>query len=463
MTAPDGRAVATRPADSLLGLVGGTPLVRLARSAPESQVLAKLEYLNPGGSVKDRAALAMVLAAEESGALRPGGTIVEGTSGNTGLGLAQVAAARGYRSLFVLPDKTAVEKLDALRAYGAQVVLTPSALPREHPDHVIAYATRLAEETDGGWLADQYGNPANPAVHRRTTGPEIWEATGGRLTHLVSTIGTGGTITGSGEYLREVSGGRVEIVGADPVTSGYGGGDGSPFAVEAAGHYIHPETAQDVYPEVYRRDVIDRILTIGDRESILTARALARTEGLLVGGSSGTAAAAALRVAREAGPHAVVVTILPDSGRAYLSKYHSETWLRRQGFLDDDRPDTLVDLAGPVVSVPTGTSVGSARSLLESSGQPALPVVLAGRPNRFPPAAGEVLALLGSDDLCGEPSPSVPVSETPPVGIGTGETAAEALARLGPDVEAVHLVRDGRLAGVVSVGALRAREHFRGL
>ena len=394
MTAPDRRA-----AESLLALVGGTPLVRLARTAPAAEVHAKLEYLNPGGSVKDRAALAMVLDAEESGALRPGGTIVEGTSGNTGLGLAQVAAARGYSSLFVLPDKTAVEKLDALRAYGAEIVLTPSALPREHPDHVIAYATRLAKETDGGWLADQYGNPANPDVHRRTTGPEIWEATGGRITHLVATIGTGGTITGTGQYLHEVSDGRVQVVGADPVTSAYGGGDGSPFAVEAAGHYIHPDTATDEFPDVYRSDVIDRFLTIGDRESVLTARALARTEGLLVGGSSGTAAAAALQVAAEAGPDAVVVAILPDSGRAYLSKYHSDTWVRRQGFLDDDRPGTLVDLVSPVVSVPAGTSVGEARSVLASSGQPALPVVLAGRSSRFAPAAGEVLGLLSAADL----------------------------------------------------------------
>ncbi|HEY2193735.1 MAG TPA: cysteine synthase family protein, partial [Actinomycetospora sp.] len=455
MTTPDRRA-----ADSLLSLVGGTPLVRLVRSAPAAEVHAKLEYLNPGGSVKDRAALAMVLDAEESGALRPGGTIVEGTSGNTGLGLAQVAAARGYRSLFVLPDKTAVEKLDALRAYGAEIVLTPSALPREHPDHVIAYATRLAKETEGGWLADQYGNPANPGVHRRTTGPEIWEATGGRITHLVATIGTGGTITGTGEYLREVSGGRVEIVGADPVTSAYGGGDGSPFAVEAAGQYNHPETVDRSFPEVYRPDVLDRILTIGDRESIRTARTLARTEGLLVGGSSGTAAAAALRVAHEAGPDAVVVAILPDSGRAYLSKYHSDAWVRRQGFLDDDRPGTLADLAGEVVSVPAGTSVGEARAALEASGQPALPVVLAGRPDRFPPASGEVLALLSAADLRGPDGALVPVPPMPPVGIGTGETGGEALARLGPDVEMVHLVRDGRLAGVVSLGALHT--HVRG-
>ncbi|MCD2197934.1 pyridoxal-phosphate dependent enzyme [Actinomycetospora endophytica] len=441
-------------ADSLLSLVGGTPLVRLGRTAPEAEVHAKLEYLNPGGSVKDRAALAMVLDAEESGALPPGGTIVEGTSGNTGLGLAQVAAARGYSSLFVLPDKTAVEKLDALRAYGAEIVLTPAGLPREHPDHVVAYAARLAKETDGGWLADQYGNPANPDVHRRTTGPEIWEATAGRVTHLVSTIGTGGTITGTGEYLREVSGGRVQVVGADPETSLFSGGDGSPFAVEAAGHYWHPQTVDVGYPEVYRPDVVDRVLPIGDRESILTARALARTEGLLVGGSSGTAAAAALRVAREAGPDAVVVAILPDSGRAYLSKYHSEQWLRRQGFLDDDRPGTLASLVSTVVSVPVGTSVGEARMVLESSGHSALPVVLAGRSDRFPPAAGEVLALLLPDDLRGSPDAAVPVPAAPPVGIGTGETAAEALARLDPGVSVVHLVRDARLAGVVSVGAL---------
>jgi cystathionine beta-synthase len=448
--------VTGRAGDTLLSLVGGTPLVRLTRSAPEAEVHAKLEYLNPGGSVKDRAALAMVLDAEESGALPPGGTIIEGTSGNTGLGLAQVAAARGYRSLFVLPDKTAVEKLDALRAYGAEIVLTPSALPREHPDHVIAYAARLAKETDGGWLADQYGNPANPAAHRRTTGPEIWGATGGRVTHLVATIGTGGTITGTGEYLREVSGGTVEIVGADPVTSAYGGGDGSPFAIEAAGHYIHPGTVTDEFPEVYRRDVIDRILTISDRESILTARALARTEGLLVGGSSGTAAAAAMRVAREAAPDAVVVAILPDSGRAYLSKYHSDTWVRRQGFLDDDRSGTLAGLLSSVVTVQVGTSVGDARSVLESSGQPALPVVLAGRGGRFPPAAGEVLGLLGPDDLRGSPDAAVPLPDVPPVGIGTGETAAEALARLDSSVAVVHLVRDARLAGLVTRDGLRA-------
>ena len=364
--------------DSVVDLVGGTPLVRLRRITEGlgAAVYVKLEYLNPGGSVKDRAALSMVLDAERSGALRPGGTIVEGTSGNTGLGLAQVAAARGYAMVCVLPDKTAVEKLDALRAYGARVVLTPSALPREDPHHVVAWAQRIAAETPGGWWADQYGNPANPEVHRRTTGPEIWEATGGRITHLVATLGTGGTISGTGGYLEEVSDGRVEVVGADPVTSTYGGGDGSPFAIEAAGHYVHPRTVDDPWPASYHRDVVDRVLAIGDRESIQVCRALARAEGLLVGGSSGTAVAAALRVAGDAGPDDVVVAVLPDSGRAYLSKYHSDDWVRRQGFLDDDRPGTLVDLVGPVTAVPAGTAVRDAREALAGSGQEALPVVV---------------------------------------------------------------------------------------
>jgi cystathionine beta-synthase len=426
----------------LLDLVGGTPLVSLRHSG----VLAKLEYLNPGGSVKDRAALSMVLAAEESGALRPGGTIVEGTSGNTGLGLAQVAAARGYRMVCVLPDKTAVEKLDALRAYGAEVVLTPSALPKEHPNHVVAWAARIARETPGGWWADQYGNPANPAVHLRTTGPEIWEATEGRVTHFVATIGTGGTISGTGRFLKEASDGRVQVIGADPVTSSYNGGDGSPFAIEAAGHYVHPQTVDDPWPDSYHRDVVDSVVAVPDRASIEACRALARTEGLLVGGSSGTAFA----VAREVTGDCVVV-LLPDSGRAYLSKYHSDTWCRRQGFLDGE----LSSFVSDVVSVPVGTPVAEARRVLSESGQPALPVVLAGRSDRFPPAAGEVLALLTSRDLDG--AGTVGPASVPPVGLGVGESVADALERF-PDGEVAHLVRDGRLAGLVTRGALRAGE-----
>ncbi|MDL5160081.1 pyridoxal-phosphate dependent enzyme [Actinomycetospora termitidis] len=416
----------------LLDLVGGTPLVTL-----RSGVHAKLEYLNPGGSVKDRAALAMVLDAESSGALCPGGTIVEGTSGNTGLGLAQVAAARGYRMVCVLPDKTAVEKLDALRAYGAEVVLTPSALPKEHPNHVVAWAARIARETDGGWWADQYGNPANPAVHFRTTGPEIWEATSGRITHLVATIGTGGTISGTGRFLKEASDGRVQVIGADPATSSYGGGDGSPFAIEAAGHYVHPKTVDDPWPDSYHRDVVDAVVSVPDRASITACRSLARDEGLLVGGSSGTAYAVASSVTGDC-----VVVLLPDSGRAYLTKYHSDTWVRRQGFVDGE----LAGLASPVVSVPVGTPVAEARRVLEESGQPALPVVLAGRSDRFPPAAGEVLALVTFADLT---AGTVGPAAVPPVGLGVGESVADALDRF-PDGEVAHLVRDGRLAGLVT-------------
>ena len=272
--------------ESLLDLVGGTPLVRLRRLADDAhaRVYVKLEYLNPGGSVKDRAASAMVAAAEASGAIRPGGTLVEGTSGNTGVGLAQAAAVRGYRLVAVLPDIVAREKIDTLIAYGAEVVLTPANLPREHPDHVRNLAARIAEETPGGWLADQYDNPANPQVHVETTG------------------------------------------------------------------------------------VPDRIREVGDRDSILTARALARHEGILVGGSSGLAAAGALQVARELGPDALVVALLPDSGRNYLSKYHSPAWLHRFGFLDDDRPGALASagIVGTVHTVAANVTAGEAAALLQS-------------------------------------------------------------------------------------------------
>ncbi|TGA92944.1 PLP-dependent cysteine synthase family protein, partial [Streptomyces palmae] len=338
---------------SLLSAVGETPLVRLNRVTARlsTPVYAKLEYVNPGGSVKDRAALSMVSAAEEAGLLAPGGTIVEGTSGNTGVGLAMVAAQRGYRCVFTLPDKTSAEKIAVLRAYGAEVVVCPSGLPLEHPDHVFNTAVRIAAERPGGWHANQYDNAANPAAHYRTTGPEIWRQTDGRITHLVAGVGTGGTLTGAGEYLREAAGGRVTVVGADPEASVYGGGDGRPYFVESIGHVLHPETVEDRWPESYRPEAVDRIERIGDRESLLTARRLAREEGLLVGGSAGTAVAAALRVAAEAGPDDLVVVVLPDSGRNYLSTVHDDAWLRHWGFLDGDGGGPVVGEAG---SVPIG-------------------------------------------------------------------------------------------------------------
>src|SRR4051794_24340141 len=359
--APLERGWRTMPVhDSLIDLVGDTPLVRLRRltAGLSATVLVKVEYLNPGGSVKDRAATAMVLAAERDGSLLPGGTIVEASSGNTGIGLAQAAAVRGHRIVVVLPNTVAVEKLDILRAYGAEVVTTPGTLPREHPEHVNNLARRIAAGTPGGWFANQYDNPANPEVHYASTGPEIWAATDGRVTHLVASVGTGGTISGTGRFLKEK--GDVEVVGADPLTSRYGGGDGSPYFVEAAGHYRHTDTVDDTWPLSYHRDVVDRIETVDDRTSLLTTRALAQREGLLVGASSGLVVAAALRVAHGLGPEHTVVAILPDSGRIYLSKYHSTDWLRRMGFLDDDRPGLLVDAVGAVRTVTTSTPLAEA-------------------------------------------------------------------------------------------------------
>ena len=449
--------------NSLLDLVGGTPLVQLHRLTLgiSARVLVKLEYLNPGGSVKDRAARAMVAAAERSGELRPGGTIVEGTSGNTGIGLAQVAAVLGYRLIVVVPNSIAVEKIDALQAYGAQVVQTPAILPRNHPEHVAKLAERIAQETSGGWLANQYDNTANPAAHRATTGPEIWADTGGTVTHLVAGIGTGGTISGAGGHLKEVSNGRVTVVGADPATSVYHGGDGSPFFVEAAGHYLHPDTPEDVWPLSYHAGVLNHIEAVPDRESLTTVRRLAREEGILVGGSGGLATAAALRVARGLGPEHTVVAILPDSGRAYLSKYHSTTWLRRYGFLDDDRTGLLAGagVVGTVHTVTPRTPLGEAAAIATGPArhQPLLPVVLPRRNPAFDTAVSEILGAIDPLVLeaeltrSGPDTPAGDIAGPPPPALGTGETVEEALARLdaGGWPHAIVL-RDGRLAGAVS-------------
>jgi cystathionine beta-synthase len=297
-------------------------------------VLAKIEYVNPGGSVKDRIALKMVEEAEEAGLLKQGGTIVEPTSGNTGVGLALVAQLRGYRCVFVCPDKVSQDKQDVLRAYGAEVVVCPTAVAPEDPRSYYNVSDRLAREIPGAWKPNQYANPANPRSHYETTGPELWEQTEGRITHFVAGVGTGGTISGAGRYLKEISGGAVRIVGADPEGSVYSGGTGRPYLVEGVG--------EDFWPETYDRTICDEIVEVSDKASFDLTRRLAREEGLLVGGSCGMAAQAALEVASRAKPDDVVVVLLPDGGRGYLSKIFNDEWMARYGFLDTGNEEATV-------------------------------------------------------------------------------------------------------------------------
>jgi cystathionine beta-synthase len=321
---------------TILDLVGDTPLVRLQRVTRDvaPTVLAKLEYLNPGGSVKDRIGLRMIEAAEREGLLRPGGTIVEPTSGNTGVGLAIAAALKGYRCIFVMPDKMSQEKISLLRAYGAEVIICPTAVEPESPESYYSVSDRLAEEIPGGFKPNQYANMANPRAHYETTGPEIWEQTGGDLDAVVIALGTGGTVSGVARYLKEQNP-NVRVVGADPEGSIYSQPDDvHPYLVEGIG--------EDFYPTTMDLSLIDDFVTVSDRDSFLTARRMAREEGLLVGGSGGTAVHAALDVAREYGPEATVVTLIPDGGRAYLSKFYDDTYMIEHGFVDRDRPAPTV-------------------------------------------------------------------------------------------------------------------------
>ncbi|WP_211244614.1 PLP-dependent cysteine synthase family protein [Actinospica robiniae] len=457
--------------ESVLDVIGGTPLIRLGRvgAGLPAPVYLKAEFLNPGMSVKDRAALAMVLAAEKSGGLRPGGTIVESTSGNTGIGLAIVAARRGYQCIAVLPDKTSPDKIAVLRAYGARVVLTPAALPAEHPEHVRNLAQTISMRTPGGWLADQYDNPANPQAHVEATGPEIWEQTQGRVTHFVAGIGTGGTITGTARYLKQASAGSVRVIGADPHSSVYGGGDGSPYAVEAVGHYLHPETARDVWPLSYDEALVDRVERIGDRESITTVHRLAREEGLLVGGSSGTAVAAALRVARDAAPSDLVVVIAPDSGRGYLSRYFNDEWLLAMGF-QDGAPDTpvlgdLAAAAGAPLAIALPATAIEALAVVASRGsglEDGLALVVLNRTGGDETwAVPDVAGVLPLAELRALPDdePLGPYLRPLPSTAGSGEAIAEADARLDPDQRWIPVLHDGRIAAVVARSDL-ARSHL---
>jgi len=333
-------------ADSLLDLVGNTPLVRLGRVGSELEcgLVAKLEMLNPGGSVKDRPAIAMIEEAERQGLLKPGGTIVEPTSGNTGVGLAIAAAQRGYQCIFVMSDKMSDEKVALLRAYGAEVVVCPTAVPPEHPDSYYSVADRLTRETPNAYRPNQYYNLANPAEHERSTGPEIWRQTGGRVTHFVAGVGTGGTITGVARALKAKNR-DIQIIGADPEGSVFSGGTGRPYLVEGVG--------EDFWPPTYDPSVVDRTVMVTDAESFAAARRVTREEGLLIGGSGGTAVHAALVVGAELGPDDLVVVLIPDSGRGYLSKVFNDEWMMRFGFLRAEGPT-----AGDVLDAKRDASKG---------------------------------------------------------------------------------------------------------
>ncbi len=326
-------------AETVLDLVGDTPLVRLnsVTDGIAATVLAKIEYLNPGGSSKDRIASRIIDAAEREGKLKPGGTIVEPTSGNTGIGLALVAQQRGYRCVFVCPDKVSEDKINTLKAYGAEVVVCPTNVAPESPDSYYQTSDRLAREIAGAFKPDQYSNPMGPLAHYETTGPEIWRDTDGTITHFVAGVGTGGTISGVGRFLKEQNPG-VTVIGADPEGSVYSGGTGRPYLVEGVG--------EDFWPTAYDGTVVDEIIASSDAESFDYTRRMAREEGLLVGGSSGLAVASGLKAARDLGPEAVMVILLPDGGRGYLGKIFSDRWMRSYGFLSAGDDATVADLIG---------------------------------------------------------------------------------------------------------------------
>src|SRR6201998_1333211 len=385
-----------RIAQHISEIIGNTPLVQLNSVVPpgSGRVVAKVEYLNPGLSSKDRIAVRMFEGAEASGELKPGGTIVEPTSGNTGVGLALVAQRRGYRCVFVCPDKVSEDKQNVLRAYGAEVVVCPTAVPPEHPDSYYSVSDRLVREIDGAWKLAQSSNSATPASHYETTGPEIWADTDGTVTHFVAGIGTGGTITGAGRYLKEVSGGSVRVIGADPEGSVYSGGTGRPYLVEGVG--------EDFWPDAYDRTVPDQIIAVSDSDSFNMTRRLAREEAMLVGGSCGMAVVAAVKIAEEAGPDALIVVLLPDGGRGYMSKIFNDAWMSSYGFLrsrldgSTDEPtvgDVLRRKSGALPDLVHTHPAGTARDaigILREYGGSQMPVVGAEAPVMAGEVAGRV-------------------------------------------------------------------------
>jgi cystathionine beta-synthase len=440
--------------DSIVDLIGNTPLLRLNRIASglSADVVVKVEYLNPGGSVKDRIAVKMVDAAEASGELKPGGTIVEPTSGNTGVGLALVAQQRGYKCVFVCPDKVSMDKINVLRAYGAEVVVCPTAVDPEDPASYYSVSARLASEIPDAWKPDQYSNPNNPLSHYETTGPEIWRDTEGKVTHFVAGVGTGGTISGIGKYLKEVSGGKVRIIGADPEGSVYSGGTGRPYLVEGVG--------EDFWPTAFDQSVVDEIIPVSDSDEFAMTRRLAREEGLLVGGSCGLAVVAGLDVAKRAKPGDLVVILLPDGGRGYLGKVFNDDWMRQYGFLGGDDQETvgrvLQQKSGDLpsfVHVHPNETIREAIDILREFDVSQVPVVKAEPPVMI----GEIVGAVDESELldaifAGKAALSDPVSKhmsAPLPMIGSKEPVAAAVAAF-ETASALTVIDNGKPVGVIT-------------
>ncbi|HEY9476869.1 MAG TPA: cystathionine beta-synthase [Microbacteriaceae bacterium] len=441
-------------ANTVLDLIGDTPLVKLNRVTEgiAATVLVKVEYLNPGGSSKDRIAVKIIDAAEREGKLKPGGTIVEPTSGNTGIGLALVAQQRGYRCVFVLPDKVGEDKRSVLTAYGAEIVVTPTAVAPESPESYYSVSDRLAREIPGAFKPNQYSNMNGPLSHYETTGPEIWRDTEGKLTHFVAGVGTGGTISGTGRYLKEVSNGAVRVIGADPEGSVYSGGTGRPYLIEGVG--------EDFWPTAYDPSVVDEIIASSDAEAFDMTLRLAREEGLLVGGSRGMAVASALKAAQHLTADDIMVILLPDSGRGYLGKIFNENWMRTYGFAPADGDATVADVlrhkgdAIPALAhAHPSDTVRDAIEIMTTYGISQMPVLSA----EPPVVMGEVVGAVEERSLL-EQVFSGAAQLTDPVGdhigaplglIGKNQSVGDAKAALA-ETNALLVTENGKPIGIIS-------------